>query len=133
MSSLLGILALGELHRADSDARRAGKEMSALKGELKKLETTHAEFVFKAKSHVHGVRSAIHAHIVTEDMLIAALQAENANHPLASREAIDAAVESERVKALTNPDVIKRTYPNANGVLPADVIGGDPPQTYGIA
>jgi hypothetical protein len=42
--------------------------------------------------------------------LIAALKLENANHPLASREAVEAAVEDARVRALLNPDVIKLTY-----------------------
>ncbi len=124
MSFGAGILALGEISRSGNQARRA-------ENQAVEIHNQYSAYVFKAKSHVHGARSIIHAHKVTEDMLIAALQAENANHPLASREAVDVAVEKERVKALTNPDVIKRTYPD--GKLPNDCIGGDPPASYVIA
>lgn len=124
MSFGAGILALGEISRSGNQARRA-------ENQAVEIHNQYSAYVFKAKSHVHGARSTIHAHKVTEDMLIAALQAENANHPLASREAVDIAVEKERVKALTNPVVIKRTYPD--GILPKDAIGGDPPCPYTIA
>lgn len=91
----------------------------------RRAERQHSEYIFKAKSHVHGMRAGIHAHRITEDKLIAALKAENANHPLASRAAVDEAVRDEYAKALINPDVIKKTYPDGKlpdgAVMPPDL------------
>jgi hypothetical protein len=80
----------------------------------------HNQYVFRAKSHVHGLRAAYAGRKLTEDRLIAALKAENANHPLASREAVDALDEENRIKSLTDPEVIKKTYPD--GVLPKGAV-----------
>lgn len=93
-------------YSAEWDAKIAARQQS----------DAHNKYVFAAKSHVHGLRAQVHAHKQTEDELIAALKAENANHPFASREAVDAAVEDKRVRALVDPEVIKRTYPD--GKLP---------------
>jgi imidazolonepropionase-like amidohydrolase len=113
----LSILAAGKVHRLNSDMR-----------DIEKKSRSEAEayknFIFKATGHVHGLRAINHARQVTEDQLIAALKAENANHPLASKEAVEAAVEDARVKALMNPDVIKRTY--KDGKLPDGVVKGNP-------
>ena len=44
------------------------------------------------------------------------LKAENANHPLASKEAVEAAVDDEWARQLLNPEVIRKTFPD--GILP---------------
>ena len=130
MSELgLGIFALGEIQRSETAAARANGTGDA--GLAARWNADYNAYVFRAKSHVHGLRAAGYAHELTEDKLIAALKAENANHPLASKEAVEAAFEDERVKALLNPDVIKRTYPN--GALPKDAVGGSPLGTESIA
>jgi len=125
----LGIFALGEIQRAETAAARANGA-GAIAGAAvatnvgKAWEDHYNQYVFRAKSHVHGLRAIAYAHEHTEDQLIAALKAENANHPLASREAVDAAFEDERVRMLLDPEVIKRTYPD--GKLPDGAVGGDP-------
>jgi len=81
------------------------------------------KYVFRAKSHVHGARAVIYCHKLAEDKLIEALKLENANHPLASREAVDAVIDKEYPAALLNPEVIKRTYPD--GKLPKGAV--EPP------
>jgi hypothetical protein len=50
----------------------------------------------------------------------AALKAENANHPLASKEAVEAIVREKGPEALLDPEVIKKTYPD--GVLPKGAV-----------
>ena len=125
----LGIFALGEIQRAETAAARQSGA-GAIAGAVSEGRALD-KYMFRAKGQVHGLRSVIHARKVTEDQLIAALKAENANHPLASKEAVEAAVEDERVKALLNPDVIKRTY--KDGKLPDGVIGGDPLTATAIA
>lgn len=125
MNGDASILLIGELAREKSLAsQKAGFAAQNARAENDKL-------LFRAKSHVHGLRAVIYARKVTEDKLIDALKAENANHPLASKEAVEAAVEDERVKALLNPDVIKRTY--KDGKLPKDAVGGSPLGTEAIA
>ena len=115
----LGVLALGEIQAAENHAarQRGSAEMSWKVG--------FEKYVFRAKSHVHGLRAVDYAHMQTEDQLIAALKAENANHPLASREAVDAAFEDERVKALLNPEVIRKTFGDEG--LPKGAVIGNPP------
>jgi hypothetical protein len=83
-------------------------------------EDYHDKYVFRAKSHVHGLRAGIYGHRVTEDKLIEALKLENANHPLASREAVDAVIDKEYAAALLNPEVIRKTYPD--GKLPKGAV-----------
>lgn len=78
------------------------------------------QYVFRAKSHVHGLRANIFARKIAEDRLIAALKAENANHPLASKEAVEALVDENMRKELLDPEVVKRTYPD--GVLPEGAV-----------
>lgn len=130
----LGILGLGELSRLENASRREGDRAAAaegiLSGALDKAVATHQNYVFRAKGQIHGFRAYLHGHRVAEDMLIAALKAENANHPLASREAVDAAVLDERARALVNPEVIKKTYPD--GKLPDGVII-PPDRTVGVS
>lgn len=116
---------LGELARAETAAHRAaGAGALGAIGALNQVERNYEKFVFRAKSHVHGLRAQVYSRQVTEDALIAALKAENANHPLASKEAVEAAVEDARARALLNPEVIKRTYPD--GKLPEGAVYGDP-------
>lgn len=110
------ILGLAMLDRATSDAREAkesslyyAKKSGAAEGKLLAWKRT-------AKSHVHSLRAFSAAHEMTEDQLIAALKAENANHPLASREAVDAAIDQANFQTIIDPEIIKRTYPD--GKLP---------------
>lgn len=110
------ILGLAMLDRATSDARQAkesslyyAREAGAAEGKLLAWKRT-------AKSHVHSLRAFSAAHKMTEDQLIAALKAENANHPLASREAVDAAIDQANFQTIIDPEIIKRTYPD--GKLP---------------
>lgn len=95
-------------------------DRGAAAGEAIAQNIAHKEYVFRAKSHVHGLRAEKQAHQRVEDQLIAALKAENANHPLASSEAVNTALDREFIKALTDPEVIKRTYPD--GRLPEGAI-----------
>ena len=118
----IAILAMGEQQAAENKAARLSGSGSAAASAV--LNQQFNEYVFRAKSHVHGFRALVDARKQVEDELIAALKAVNANHPLASREAVEAAVEVERIKALLNPEVVKRTYPD--GKLPKGAVGGDP-------
>jgi hypothetical protein len=117
MSYGLGILALGELSRVENEARRrsADAAMASIRESKEVLN-----YVFRAKSHVHGLRAAIYGHRIAEDKLIEALKLENANHPLASREAVEAIAKEEGTAALFNPEVIKKTYPD--GKLPEGAV-----------
>ena len=121
MSNGMNLLLLGELAREKSLANQEAG--FAAKRHQKEIEEHH-KFVFSARSHVHSLRAVDHAHVRTEELLIAALKAENPNHPLASKEAVEAFFEVERVKALVNPEIIKRTFPS--GKLPEGTIGGSP-------
>ena len=80
----------------------------------------HNQYVFRAKSQIHGFRAHLAARKLAEDQLIAALKAENANHPLASREAIEAIVDESGPKVLHDPEIIKKTYPD--GILPEGAV-----------
>lgn len=108
-----GIYALSKLKTAQRDKNEVVERHN---------EVVHKfnDFMFSAQSQVHGLRAALYGHRATEDDLIVALRAENANHPLASREAVDAAVADKRARALVNPEVISKTYPN--GVLPEGAV-----------
>ena len=114
----LGLVGLAELSKRDSVARgndtADGVRYNRLMTERNQIVEEANQFIFRAKSQVHGMRSSIYGHRIVEDQLIAALKAENANHPLASREAVDAAVKDECARALVNPEVIKKTYPDGN-------------------
>ena len=121
MSNGMNLLLLGELAREKSLANQEAG--FAAKHRQEEIEE-HNKFVFCAKSHVHGLRSSIAARKNIEAELIEALKAENPNHPLASIEAVEAAVENERVKTILDPEVIKKTYPD--GKLPKGAVGGDP-------
>lgn len=120
------ILGAALFDRSQSDARKAKDSALYYARQSGEMEGKYNRYVFAAKSHVHGLRAQVYAHEITEEKLIAALKAENANHPLASREAVDAAVEDMRVKALVNADVIKRTYPDGKlpegAVVPPDLV-----------
>ncbi len=100
------ILALGMHKRLEDDFKDA----------LRAKDQQYNRYKFIAKSHVHSARSELAARRIVEDKLISALKAENANHPLASKEAVEAAVDDEWAKQLVNPEVIKRTFPD--GKLP---------------
>ena len=120
-AAILGLAQLSKANRETDNVVRAHNE----------VVDQYADYIFRAKSHVHGLRAVDRAHVCTEELLIAALKAENPNHPLASKEAVEAVFENERVKAILNPEVIKRTYPD--GRLPNDAVSGDPPVVYNIA
>ena len=124
----IAILAMGEQQAAENKAARMSGAGSAAASAV--LNQQFNQYVFRAKSHVHGFRALVDAHKQVEDELIAALKTENANHPLASKEAVDAAVEVKCIKALLNPEVIKKTYPD--GKLPKGAVGGDPLGTRSI-
>lgn len=98
----------------------AAAAQGAAQGRALGQADAHKEYVFRSKSHVHGLRAEKQAHQRVEDQLIAALKAENANHPLANSEAVNAALDREFIKALTDPEVIKRTYPD--GKLPEGAV-----------
>lgn len=119
MSYGMGVLLLSEVDNAND---RANSVTKALNKEIK----NHDNYVYYAKGHVHGLRAQVYARKITEDTLIAALKVENANHPLASREVVEKAFQDELCRALLNPEVIKRTYPN--GVLPEGIVIGNPPE-----
>lgn len=123
----MGIFVLGELQLADNKRRDAiSHEFSSnyAANELcKEIVENGNRYIFRAKGQVHGLRAAIYGHLIAEDNLIAALKAENANHPLASREAVDMAVKDERLKALSNSEVIRKTYPD--GILPKGAVDPD--------
>lgn len=110
------ILGLAMLDRAASDAAQA--KSNALYYAEKSGEAEGKLLAWKrtARSHVHSLRAFSAAHKMTEDQLIAALKAENANHPLASREAVDAAIDQANFQTIIDPEIIKRTYPD--GKLP---------------
>lgn len=121
---------LGLIAIAKNSSKQAGEYLDECDARaLKKLKYAHEDFVFRVKGQVHGLRSALHGRRVVEDDLIAALKAENANHPLASREAVEEAVLDARAAALLNPEVIKKTYPD--GILPKGVI--TPPNGVTVA
>ncbi|MBY0577152.1 MAG: class I SAM-dependent methyltransferase, partial [Gallionellaceae bacterium] len=84
------ILGAALYDRAASDAAQA--KSNALYYAEKSGEAEGKLLAWKrtARSHVHSLRACMAARKMTEDQLIAALKAENANHPLASREAVDA-------------------------------------------
>lgn len=123
----LGVFALGELQYQETKARRAaGGGAMAEAGIGAVWQERHNEFVFNVKSQVHGLRASLYGRKIAEDKLIEALKLENANHPLASREAVDVIIDNERARALLNPDVIKKTYPDGRlpkgAVLPPDLV-----------
>ncbi len=111
----------GELLLASAiGERRALNATSGVVADLNELAETHKKYVFAAKSQIHGFRASLAARRFAEDQLIAALKAENADHPLASREAIEAIARENVPKALLDPEVIKKTYPD--GVLPEGAV-----------
>ncbi len=111
----------GELLLASAiGERRALNATSGVVADLNELAETHKKYVFAAKSQIHGFRASLAARRFAEDQLIAALKAENADHPLASREAIEAIARENVPKALLDPEVIKKTYPD--GVLPKGAV-----------
>ena len=111
----------GELLLASAiGERRALNATSGVVAHLNELADTHAKYVFAAKSQIHGFRASLAARRFAEDQLIAALKAENANHPLASKEAVEALVDEVGNKALLDPEIIKKTY--HDGVLPKGAV-----------
>jgi hypothetical protein len=94
--------------------------LNDLGGKIKDLAADYRNYRFRAESQIHGFRAGLAARKLAEDRLIAALKAENANHPLASREAIEAIVQENAPKVLHDPEIIKKTYPD--GVLPEGAV-----------
>lgn len=134
MDAGIGVFLLSELQLAEKKAGDTGGS-TAPKGWYKPGDSTRMleegrEYTFRLKSQVHSARSLGYGHRVVENKLIAALKAENANHPLASREAVDLMVTNERLKALSNIKVIKQTYPD--GVVPDGVMDPDGSVVYAI-
>ena len=131
-SSNLGVALYGlaRLESAEDGVRIAKRNTNAVQAELNAVESELNTAKFIAKSHVHGLRAALVARKNIEAELVEALKAANANHPLASKEAVEAAVENERVKAILDPEVIKKTYPD--GKLPKNAVSGDPLGTYSV-
>ncbi len=113
-----GLLFAGLAKRqAEQQGQRIINEVAA---ERDAAINNHNQYVFCAKSQIHGFRASLAARRAAEDRLIAALKAENANHPLASRAAVDAIIQEDVPKALFDPEVIKETYPD--GVLPEGAV-----------
>jgi hypothetical protein len=113
-----GLLFAGLAKRqAEQNGQRIINEVAA---ERDDAINNHNQYVFRAKSQIHGFRAALAARKLAEDRLIAALKAENANHPLVSREAVEAIVQENVPKVLLDPEVIKKTYPD--GVLPEGAV-----------
>lgn len=110
------ILGAALYDRAASDAAQAKSNALYYAEKSGEAEGKLRAWKRAAKSHVHSLRAFSAAHKMTEDQLIAALKAENANHPLASREAVDAAVDQANFQTIIDPEIIKRTYPD--GKLP---------------
>lgn len=90
---------------------------------LEEVAERYNRMSFVARSHVHGLRARILAHEALEEELIKALKAENANHPLASREAVDEWLDKKVMENLFDPEVIKHTYPD--GKLPEGAVTPD--------
>jgi hypothetical protein len=104
----------GELLLATAMGERMA--LNSATADINRIIGQHKNYVFAAKSQIHGFRASLAARRLAEDQLIAALKAENADHPLASREAIEAIAREVVPKTLLDPEVIKKTYPD--GVLP---------------
>ena len=115
-----GILVMGELSRIENNASReigaATASATAAGYRAATAELILARITFAAKSQIHGLRATIDAREITEDALIAALKAENPNHPLADRDAVDAIFQEKRKETLFAKKTIKRTYPD--GLIP---------------
>jgi len=88
----VGLLALGEISRAENKSRRVIDDANQKLDEAwEGRDAAIAEknrLVFAAKSQIHLFRSRIEGRIMAEDELISALKAENPSHPLASREVV---------------------------------------------
>jgi len=108
----------GELLLATAMGERMA--LNSATADINRIIGQHKNYVFAAKSQIHGFRASLAARRFAEDQLIAALKAENANHPLASKEAVEAIVREKGPEALLDPEVIKKTYPN--GVLPEGAV-----------
>ena len=132
-----GILVMGELSRIENNASReigaANLAASTASYEAANARLDLERITFAAKSQIHGLKTNVQAHIQTEDELIAALKAENPNHPLADRDAVDVLYGERKIAASLDPSLIKKTYPS--GVLPEEImlpsgevgmIGGEP-------
>lgn len=126
----MALIASSNQRNLKRDLNTVIEDYNAVTHNLNAEKKNHKDFIFRAKGHVHGLRARVHARQVTEDMLIAALKAENANHPLASKEAVEAVCEEARLRALVDPEVIKRTFPNG---LPDGVLGGSPPDIITVS
>jgi len=120
----VGLLALGEISRAENKSRRVIDDANEKLDEAwEGRDAAIAEknrVVFAAKSQIHGLRARIEGHVLTENELIAALKAEKPDHPLASRAAVDALFDKCRMKTPYDPEVIIRTYPD--GIVPEGAI-----------
>ncbi len=127
----VGLLALGEISRAENKSRRVIDDANQKLDEAwEGRDAAIAEknrLVFAAKSQIHLFRSRIEGRIMAEDELISALKAENPSHPLASREVVDTLADKYRIKAAYDPNVIKHTW--ASGVAPEGaipIVDGEP-------
>ncbi len=108
----------GELLLASAMGERMALDSAA--ADINRIIGQHKNYVFAAKSQIHGFRATMAGRKFAEDQLIAALKAENANHPLASKEAVEALVAEVGSKSLTDPEIIKKTY--HDGVLPKGAV-----------
>jgi hypothetical protein len=111
-----GAFGLSLMNDRDRDRNAHIAEHNAL---VKEWNKSNENMLFLAKGQVHGYRSGIKGHRLVEKDLIAALKAENANHPLASEEAVEALINEYANAAIIDPEVIKKTYPD--GILPEGV------------
>lgn len=119
-----GVLVMGELRHVENQSKRAvnaaNQEAMAAAEERDVAIAQKNQLVFAAKSQIHLFRSRIEGRILVENDLISALKAANPNHPLVSRDAVDALAEKYCIKATFDPEVIKLTWPS--GVAPEGAI-----------
>jgi hypothetical protein len=97
-------------HMLGSDGGRAERNAAVAEAELaaERKITKHRVDAADWRSRAAVLATNLNARKMSEDALLQALQKENANHPLASREAVDAlrheAYEKEKEKKNTNYD-----------------------------
>ena len=111
---------MGELSRIENNASReisaATASATAAGYRASTAELKLERVMFAGKSQIHGLRASIASHVLAEDVLIAALKAENPSHPLADRDVFDVLVSNNDRVTTFDPKIIRRTWPD--GVIP---------------
>ncbi len=111
------MLAMGMLQAEQNKAREASNQAAREYNELnRRWQEQYDGLSFRAKSQIHGMRAYLDALRMTRDQLIAALKADNPNHPLADSDVVNAIDEQHRHNMFYRPETVKRTYPD--GIVP---------------